>query len=309
MGSINNDRNLRGSEPVIQAQENPEPKLSARNGTAPGQSSESSQRENAEGTQASEGDNSEDPSATTATEPPAPANTDNQATDTSQPDTGLRRSKRQRTPTERLIEIAYPVLIGEIYAYKVEDNCGDDPNPLLAYAASADPDTMYWHQAMNEPDKDKFIEAAETELKAHFDNGNFELVHKSTIPEGVKTLPAVWQMKRKRRIQTGEVYKWKARLNLDGSRMIKDQHYSESYSPVASWPAIRFIMSLALKEKWETRQIDYVLAFTQAEAECDELYMSIPRGYTMKNGENPKDYALHIKKNLYGGKSCRAYFL
>ncbi len=28
---------------------------------------------------------------------------------------------------------------------------------VLAYAASRDPDTMYLHQAMKEPDKDKFL--------------------------------------------------------------------------------------------------------------------------------------------------------
>ena len=68
-----------------------------------------------------------------------------------------RRSTRQKKPRQRLIEaheaelkhanktyVAYEVL-AEI------DNGIDDANPLLAFAASADPDTMYFHEAMRQP--------------------------------------------------------------------------------------------------------------------------------------------------------------
>jgi len=33
----------------------------------------------------------------------------------------------------------------------------------MAFKASTDPDTMYYHQAMREPDKDKFQEAIKKE--------------------------------------------------------------------------------------------------------------------------------------------------
>jgi Reverse transcriptase (RNA-dependent DNA polymerase) len=58
---------------------------------------------------------------------------------------------------------------------------------------------------------------------------------------------------------------------------------------------------MALINQWETRQIDFVLAYTQAEVEC-ELYMSIPKGLELK--DKSKDYVLKLKQNLFGQKQA-----
>ncbi|KAI2509498.1 hypothetical protein MHU86_4875 [Fragilaria crotonensis] len=42
-----------------------------------------------------------------------------------------------------------------------------EQHPMLAFAASADPDTMYYHEAMREPDRAEFIKAMEKEVKSH----------------------------------------------------------------------------------------------------------------------------------------------
>ncbi len=76
---------------------------------------------------------------------------------------------------------------------------------MLVYAASADPDTMYYHEAMREPDRAEFIKAMEKEVKSHTENRVWELVPRSSVPPGIKILPAVWAMRRKRRIATREV--------------------------------------------------------------------------------------------------------
>ena len=52
-------------------------------------------------------------------------------------------------------------------------------------------------------------------------------------------------MRRKRDIKSRAVKKYKARLNVDGSRMIRGVDYDETYSPVATWRTIRLIMTLA----------------------------------------------------------------
>ncbi len=82
-------------------------------------------------------------------------------------------------------------------------------NPF-ALAALADPDSMYYHQAMREPDRDKFIQGMQEQLDAQIDAGNFRLHKQSEIPKGATVLPGVWQMRRKCHILTQEVYKWKA---------------------------------------------------------------------------------------------------
>ena len=191
--------------------------------------------------------------------------------------------------------------IDEVFAYEISDMM-DDIDPLYAYKAVADPDVMYLHQAMRERDKEKFIEAMRREVHDQSKNGNFTIIKRDKMPEGKKTLKSVWQMRRKRDIRTRKVKKYKARLNIDGSRMVQGIDYDETYAPVASWRTIRLILTMALVNRWHTRQIDYILAFPQAPVERD-LYMVIPKGLDIENGKSD-DYVLKINKNIYGQKQA-----
>ena len=170
----------------------------------------------------------------------------------------------------------------------------------VAYAASKDPDTMYYHEAMREPDRDKFKEAMVKEVQAHTDNGVWILVRRAEVPVGTKIMPAVWAMKRKRKISTRVVYKWKARLNIDGSKQEEGVNFWETFAPVASWSTIRMILILSLLNEWHTKQIDFVLAYTQADVECD-MYMAIPKGFEVDAEE---EYVLKLKKNLFGQRQA-----
>lgn len=195
--------------------------------------------------------------------------------------------------------------ISEIFAYQtmfaadMETLWTED---LVALKATTDPDTMYHHQAMNQPDADKFKDAMQKEWDDQHDNGNFTVIRRTSVPEGATVLPAVWQMKRKRDIRTRRIKKYKARLNIDGSRMKHGQHYDFTYAPVASWNSIRSLLILTALFGWHTRQIDYVLAFPQAPVER-EIYMEIPRGFEIK-GENTRDYVLKLHRNIYGQKQA-----
>ena len=172
----------------------------------------------------------------------------------------------------------------------------------LAYKASSDPDTMYMHQAMRQPDKAEFVAAMQKEVEDQMKNKNFTIMHKKDVPKGKVILPAVWQMKRKRDIKSRKVKKYKARLNIDGSKMVKGIHYDQTYAPVASWNSIRILLALVTTFNWYTQQIDYVLAFPQAPVE-KEIYMKIPRGFTIE-GKDPRDYVLRLNRNVYGQKQA-----
>jgi hypothetical protein len=52
-------------------------------------------------------------------------------------------------------------------------------------------------------------------------------------------------------------------------------------------------------QRWEARKIDFVLAFPQADAECD-IHMEVPVGFELKGKK--KDYCLKLKKNIYSTK-------
>jgi hypothetical protein len=74
---------------------------------------------------------------------------------------------------------------------------------------------------MKEPDREKFKEAMQKECEAHCKEGNYKLIKRDKLPEGATLLSSVWQMKRKRKPSTGVISKYKARMNVDGSQMIK----------------------------------------------------------------------------------------
>jgi Reverse transcriptase (RNA-dependent DNA polymerase) len=171
----------------------------------------------------------------------------------------------------------------------------------LAFVASTNPDVMYMDQAMKEPDSEQFHQAMLKEVKAHTDNGHWTIVRRDTVPHGVEVLPSVWAMRRKRRILTGEPYKWKARLNVHGGKQVHGVNYWETYAPVIAWTTIRLYLIMALLNKKTTRQIDFVLAYPQADIECD-LYMEIPRGFEFQGSR--KTHCLLLNKNLYGQKQA-----
>ena len=169
--------------------------------------------------------------------------------------------------------------------------------------ANSNPDVMYWHEAMKQEDRAEFIKAAQKEVQDHSDNGLWEVVKRKDIPKGALISRGVWSCVRKRRLKTREVYKWKSRLAYDGSMQEKGVNYWETYAPVIQWPVVRFILTMALTQGWHIKQVDYVLAYTQAVAETD-MYMEAPKSFTFdtKGNQRAEDYVLKIKQNYYGQK-------
>ena len=195
------------------------------------------------------------------------------------------RSGRTSRPTERLVESREQQVQGIVSLFVEWEVFHDESNEIqekmdnpIAFLASTNPDVMYLDQAMKEPDRPEFEKAMVKEVSTHTKNGNWEIIKLSDVPKGTKVLPSVWAMRRKRRIETGEVYKWKARLNIHGGKQELGINYWDTYAPVIAWTTIRLYLVLALLNKRATRQIDFVLAYPQAEIEC-YLYMEIPRGF------------------------------
>jgi hypothetical protein len=170
----------------------------------------------------------------------------------------------------------------------------------IAFAASNDPDTMYFHEAMKAPDKCQFQQAVDAKIKGHIEGKHWEEVSIEEVPLGTRILDAVWAMRRKRRLGTGEIYKWKARLNVHGGQQEYGINYWETYAPVVAWPVIRFFFTLSLLFGWYSRQLYFVMAFPQAPIEVP-LYMKIPPGYTPMKGTS-KNRVLRLLRNLYGQK-------
>ena len=132
-----------------------------------------------------------------STEPtPEPANVD---------DRPPGRWPARHRPTQQLLHssIAFESLFEKDYdgedEYEIQRQMADP----IAFAASAGPDTMYYHQALKEPDRANFIEVMQTEVNTHTEKKHWELVmRRENVPDGHDILPTVWVMKRKRRGDT-----------------------------------------------------------------------------------------------------------
>ena len=174
-------------------------------------------------------------------------------------------------------------------------------NPM-AFAATDNPDILYWDQAMKAHDRDKFIEAVRVELDGHEKMGNYEPIPLNEVPKGTKLLNMVWSMRWKRKIKTQEVYKWKAWLNVHGGQQVHGVHYWDTYAPVVTWQTVRLFLILSLILGWKSRQLDFVMAYPQAPAEMP-LYMRLPQGYK-REGISRKTHALKLMRNVYRQKQA-----
>ena len=129
-------------------------------------------------------------------------------------------------------------------------------NPV-AFAATDNPDILYWDQAMKAHDREKFIEAVQ-----------IEPIPLSKVPKGTRLLDMVWSMRQKRKIKTQEVYKWKARLNVHGGQQVHGINYWNTYAPVVTWQTVRLFLILSLILGWQSRQLDFIMAYPQALQKC-----------------------------------------
>jgi Reverse transcriptase (RNA-dependent DNA polymerase) len=172
----------------------------------------------------------------------------------------------------------------------------------IGMMASSDPDTMYYHEILRQPDKKQFFEVMEKEITDHNKKKHWKLIKRSKVPKGKQVLPSVWAMRQKRDLRTGKIIKWKSRLNVDGSKQIQGQDYDQTYSPVAMWATVRIVVITAVLRGWKIKQLNFVQAYLQAPVEQD-LYIEIPKG-CMVNGVNNAEWVLQVLMNIYGQKQA-----
>ena len=74
--------------------------------------------------------------------------------------------------------------------------------------------------------------------------------------------------------------------------------FHNTFAPVVNWSIVRLIIMMADMAGWESRQIDYVLAFSKAPIESD-VYLNLPAGFHVDGEDENETYFLKLKKNPY----------
>ena len=149
---------------------------------------------------------------------------------------------------------------------------------------------MTLQQALNKPDCEKFIEAMEAKVESHVKRNHWKIVTCQQMCQlGYKenVIMAVWSMKQKRN-PLGKVIKHKVRLCAHGGQTKQGVHYDTTYSPVVAWSTIHLMLILSIIHGWHTHQINFVLAFPQADIKID-VYMEVPRQFKVLDGKLVRD--------------------
>lgn len=96
------------------------------------------------------------------------------------------------------------------------------------------------NEAINNENKNKWIEAMNSEIKSLSDNGTWTLVN---TPDVCKLVSCEWVFKIKYDSQN-EPVKFKARLVAMGCSQVYRIDYDETYAPVANMVTVRTLFSI-----------------------------------------------------------------
>ncbi|GJR40400.1 zinc finger, CCHC-type containing protein [Tanacetum coccineum] len=122
------------------------------------------------------------------------------------------------------------------------------------------------------------------------------------LVEGLRDHPLgyKWVFKRKMKVD-GTIYKFKARLVIQGFRQKEGINYFDTYAPVARITTIRLLLALEAIHNLVIHQMDVKTTFLNCDLN-EEVYMKQPGGFIMPGNEHkastPMDLVEKIKPNI-----------
>ena len=158
-------------------------------------------------------------------------------------------------------------------------------------------------EAMRSPQAPEWKAAINRENESLRKHDVFEAIPRSEVPNGRRILRARYVLKAKSG-STGEISVYKARLCVQGFRMVYGLDYDETYSPTCRAVSIRLVLSLAAIFDLNLFQWDVKVAFLGSKLK-EDIYMFVPDGY---DGV-PDGHVLRIlRSSLYGLKQSSRVF-
>ena len=148
-----------------------------------------------------------------------------------------------------------------------------------------------YREAMSSTDRDKWLAASTEEFEGLTEMGAWKLVDR---PVNRKTIKCRWTY----------VFKsngcYKARLVVKGYTQVQGIDYEGTFSPVARYKSIRYLLVHATLQDWEIKAMDVKLAYLHGVLE-EEIYMEQPEGFVAKGEE---DKVCKLVHSLYGLKQA-----
>ena len=172
-------------------------------------------------------------------------------------------------------------------------NQGTLPARYDDYVLTTNAEPRNFKEAKENPNRGKWFEAMEEELRSLSDNETWELVD---LPEGKKAIGSKWVYKIKYN-QDDTVARYKARLVAQGFDQRFGVDYDEVFAPVVRPTIFRTFLSVAGHRGYKVKQYDVKTAFLNGKL-SEEIYMRQPPGF--EQGSR----VCKLKKSLYGLKQA-----
>ena len=182
-----------------------------------------------------------------------------------------------------------------------DDTMNDICHQVKSFTTSNE--SFTYKQMLKEGDFREFLQAMLDEIEVHESREHWTLMERKDLPPGAKTIMAIWSFKRKR-FPDGSLNKHKARLCAHGGQQTWGQDYWDTYAPVVAWASVRMLLVVAKIHNLDSKSIDFVLAFPQADLDIP-VYMELPAGVTPieETDATRRRYVLRLNKSLYGLKN------
>ncbi|GJV18870.1 zinc finger, CCHC-type containing protein [Tanacetum coccineum] len=172
----------------------------------------------------------------------------------------------------------------------------DQVGSQYSYCYSIKEDPITYNEAMQSQDSAFWKEAIDDEIGYIMENNTWVL---SDLPLVCKPLGCKWIFKRKMKVD-GTIFKFKARLVIQGFRQKEGINYFDTYAPVARITTIRLLLALAAIHNLVIHQMDVKIIFLNGDLD-EEVYMKQPEGFVMPGNEHK---VCKLVKSLYGLKQA-----
>jgi hypothetical protein len=163
-----------------------------------------------------------------------------------------------------------------------------------AQQVCSEPKTL--SQAKKQPDWQKWKGAIDTEFKGLHSSGTFTPV--SHLPKGKVAIQTALKFKLKK-LKTGEIDKYKARLVAHGQTQEYGVNYTEVFAPASQVTTVTLLLILAVSMDLKVWHMDVYMAFLNSPLE-EDIYIAFP-----DNCGAPCKFA-HLHRALYGLKQAAA---
>ncbi|KAE8719380.1 hypothetical protein F3Y22_tig00109971pilonHSYRG00141 [Hibiscus syriacus] len=163
--------------------------------------------------------------------------------------------------------------------------------PKVYVASCAEMEPLNVHEVVQSP---HWKAAVLAEFEALRKNGTWTLVK---LPEGRSVVGYKWLFKLKKN-PYGSINRYKARLVAKGYSQMPGYDFGETFSPVVRFTTLNIVLSLAVTNDWQLRQVDVNNAFMYGDLH-EEVFMQQPPSFEQVAADG-SPLVCRLEKAMYG---------